>query len=260
MNGLRFARHVRQEAQALWTQAEAPRIVARGRLERLPAPVSRYLTRALGGRERTVQTARLRHGGELRTSLDGAWLPIRGEQYFRADEPGFVWWGRVRLGPGLWVDARDRSLAGAGSMRVAFASTFTLADRHGPDLDQGALLRLLGELTFVPTALLDERYVSWTEMDETHARATLRVAGREVAAGFEFGPDGLPLGISAKRFRDVGKSSVLTPWSGELGDFRPVGGLLVPHELRSCWHVDGRRIPVLRFLVERIEYDTAGPY
>src|SRR5438128_6409879 len=116
----------------------------------LPAPVRRYLARAIGRRGIAVRTVRLRHGGLFRTTLDGSWVPIRGEQYFSAAPPGFVWRGRIRIAPGLWVDARDRSVDGAGSMRISFESTFTLADSSGAELDQGALLRLLGGMTWFP--------------------------------------------------------------------------------------------------------------
>jgi hypothetical protein len=36
-----------------------------------------------------------------------------------------------------------------------------LANSTGPQLDRGALLRLLGEMTWFPTALVDSRYVRW---------------------------------------------------------------------------------------------------
>jgi hypothetical protein len=43
----------------------------------------------------------------------------------------------------------------------------------------GALMRLLAEMTWFPTALLDERYVTWAPVDDAQARATLRVADGE---------------------------------------------------------------------------------
>jgi hypothetical protein len=75
-----------------------------------------------------------------------------------------------------------RSFGGAGNMLVKAESTFLLADAAGPELDQGALLRLLGELTWLPTAYLDHRYIRWSAVDDRHAAATLTVAGRSVTA------------------------------------------------------------------------------
>jgi hypothetical protein len=257
-NSLRFRRRVRREARELRAGTAEPRPIQRARLEELPAPVRRYLYLALGTRGQTVRTVRLRHGGTFRPKFDGQWLPIRGEQYFTADPPGFIWWGRVRLGPGLWVDARDRSVRAVGSMLVSAESSFTLADAAGPELDRGALHRLLGEMTWFPTALLDDRYVSWSAIDDRRAQAILRLNGREVAGVFEFTADGLPARFSASRYRDLGGGhAVLTPFSGEYGDYRHAAGLLVPHEVTACWQVDGQRIPYALFEVERLDYDEA---
>lgn len=260
-NRIFFARRVASEATRMWAAAAPPRPVDRGRLARLPPPVRAYLERALGGRERTVARARLRHAGTFRPKLDGPWRRIEGVQYFATDPPGFVWWGRLRLSPVLWIDARDRSLGGAGSMLVQAASTVTLADSHGPEVDQGALLRLLAELLWLPTALLDGRHVTWTALDDRRAMATLAVGGRKASGVFEFGQDGLPAAFRAERYRDLGRGrSALTPFTGVSEDYRTVDGLLVPHRMTALWEVDGRPIPYAQFLVERLEYDAAAPY
>jgi hypothetical protein len=257
LNHLRFGHRVAREARQLGSGSPASARVEPRRLERLPPPVRRYATTAIAGRERAVRTARLRHGGRFRAKLDGAWWPIRGTQYLRADPPAFVWWGRLGLAPGLWVDALDRSVAGAGRMLISAESTVTLADRTGPELDQGALVRLLGELVWLPTAYLDERYVTWTAIDPRRARATLRVAGREVTGVFEFGEDGLPRALVADRYLDRGGGpAVLTPWRGEYGNYRTVEGLLVPHQVTASWHGDGPPAPYAQFRVEQLDYDA----
>ena len=259
-NSIRFARRVAHDVRRMWTQAVEPPHLDRRRLEALPAPVRRYLGKVIGDRGRAVRTVRLRHGGTFRTKLDGGWLPIRGEQYFSADPPGFVWWGRVRVVPGLWVDARDRSVNAIANMLVKVESTFTLADSTGPELDESALQRLLAEMVWFPTVLLDDRYVAWTAIDDRQARATLRVNGREVVGVFEFGQDDLPAVFSAHRYRDLGGGkAVLTPFVGEYGDYRWVDGLLVPHRMNGYWEVDGQRLPYVRFQVERLEYDVTPP-
>jgi uncharacterized protein DUF6544 len=258
---VRFSRQVAGEARDLFARAAEPPPVDRARLAALPPPARRYLEAALGARTRAVRTLRLRHGGTFRTSLDGRWFPIRGEQYFAADPPGFVWRGRIAILPGLWVEARDRSMGGEGQMLVRAESAVMLADAHGPELDQGALLRLLGETMWFPTVLLDGRYVTWTAIDARTAAATLRVSGREVTGHFEFGDDGLPLAVVGERYRDLGGGrSVLTPFRGEAADFRTVAGLLVPHRMTAMWTVGGQALPYARFEVERLEYDVSAAF
>jgi hypothetical protein len=259
-NAARFAQRVARETREIWRGAPAWPL-ARERLDSLPGPVRVYLAKALGDRERRVATVRFRHGGRFRTALDGPWRAIRGQQYEAADPPGFVWWGRLRIGPGLWVDARDRSVDGAGGMLIAVESSITIADRRGAEIDQGSLLRLLSDLVLFPTTLLDERYVSWAEMDDTHARATLRVDGREVAGVFDFGADGLARGFSADRYFDAGSGTPeLLPWSGDYEDYREAAGMLVPHRFVGYWHVGGKRVPYVDFRLETPEYDVAAPF
>jgi uncharacterized protein DUF6544 len=257
VNSARFGRRVRRDVAALWEQLPPPRAIDRRALDRLPPPVRTYFEKAVGSRTHYIRAARLRHGGTFRPSLDGGWLPIRGQQYFALDPPGFVWWGRVRIVPGVWIDARDRSVRGAGNMLVSAESSYTIADSSGPELDQGALLRLLGEMAWFPTVFLDERYVSWSAIDDRTAKAALTLSGRVVAGIFSFGDDGLPAVFSAERYRDLGNGkSALTPFTGRLGDFRLVDGLLVPHMMVAAWVVDGQEKPYVRFSVERIEFDV----
>jgi hypothetical protein len=146
-------------------------------------------------------------------------------------------------------------------MLVSLESTITLADSKGPQLDQGALLRLLGEMAWFPTALLDERYVRWSPIDDQRARALLTVNGREVSGVFAFGPDDFPTTFSAERYRDVGKGqAILTPFEGQSSDFREVAGTLVPYSMVAAWRIDGRLIEYVRWSVERIEYDVDAPF
>ncbi len=44
------------------------------------------------------------------------------------------------------VEDLDRSVRGEGNMLVRVASTFTLADSRGPEMDEGALMRLLASI------------------------------------------------------------------------------------------------------------------
>jgi hypothetical protein len=260
VNNIRFQRRVNREARDTLTSTTEPRAIDRSALETLPDPVRRYLVKAIGSRRNSVRSARLRQQGTFRPDLNGRWYALTGVQYFTADPPGFIWWGRVHFAPGVWIEARDRSTAGVGNMLVVVESTFTLNDARGPELDQGALLRLLGELAWLPTAYLDSRHIQWSPVDDRHAKATLAVNGREVEGLFEFGEDDLPVTFRAQRFRDVGGGrSVLTPFLGECRDYRRVDGLLVPHEMIGSWMIDGTPMPYARFRVAAIEFDVNPP-
>lgn len=261
VNSLRFGRGVARESRELFAAAGHEPSVDISASAAVPAPVQRYVAKAIHARRLPIRTVRLRHGGVFRPSLSGSWLTIRGEQYFTASPPGFVWWGRVRLAPGLWIEARDRSVDGAGSMLVVAESTVTIADSRGPQLDQAALGRLLGEMFWFPTALLDTRYVRWTAVDDRRARATLAVEGRSATGVFTFGADDLIAEFSADRYRDIGGGqAVLTPFLGRALDYRAVDSVLVPHRVVGAWVVDGTPAEYVDFRVETVEFDRSAPF
>jgi hypothetical protein len=258
VNSVRFERRVADEMRALAATAGSPGR-PRADLARLPAPVARYLAAAIGEDRAPVRAVRVRHGGTFRSRPGQPWLPIRGVQLLIADPPSFVWWGRVRVAPGIWIDARDKLVGGTASMLVRAESTLTLGDAKGPALDQGAAIRVLGEMMWFPTAFLDERYVAWSAIDDRSARATLRLGGHEVSAVFHFGPDGMPARICANRYRDVNGEGVLTPWTGLARDFRLAAGLRVPCELAVVWELESGPFPCMRFTVEEIDIEREEP-
>jgi hypothetical protein len=157
---------------------------------------------------------------------------------------------------GVWVDARDMIVAGKGSMRVLLDDTVPLADARGPQIDQGSALRLLAEMAWYPTSLFDARTVTWSAIDADHARATLRFGDHEVSGVFEFGPDGLPLRMTAERFMDKGQ---LRPWSGVYRDFRAVSGMRVPFEAEVSWQLEAGTYTYAHWLVDSMEYDEGLP-
>jgi hypothetical protein len=250
VNQLRWQRRVAQEMHVL--AAAKPSTAPRPLIAELPPPVARYREVALGDRA-PVRTLKLRHVGTFCMSPTSKPLPIRGTQLFTSDPPGFVWSARVQMAPGIWVDARDMATNGRGSMRVLLDSTVRLADARGPELDQGSALRLLAEMVWYPTALFDARYVTWSAIDARHATGTLRFGEREVSGTFEFGADGLPVGMKAERFMD---GQGLRSWGGTYHDFREVSGMRVPFEAMVTWQLESGPFTYAHWLVEGMDYDV----
>jgi hypothetical protein len=264
LNARRVRRVIEGELRRLRRATEQaalePGPTSRHNLELLPPPVQVYLELALNKSVPALRSIRFRHGGRFKSKLEGPWQPIRGEQYDSADPPGFVWWSRINVAPGIWIDARDRCVGGSGRMLVSLDSTLTLFDRSGPALDQGSMLRLLSELVLLPSVLLDGRYISWSAIDERHAMATLIIGNVSVRGVFEFDDSGLPRRFDADRYRDTGRgAAVRARWSGEYADYRRVNGWLIPHRLVGYWHEGAERLPYADFVLEAPEYDVLQP-
>src|SRR4051812_45203696 len=232
----------------------------KARWERLPPPIQRHLQYAIQSNAPSIRTARLRHAGTFRTGPDQRWSPISGEQYFSVGCPGFVWFARLRLAPGLWIQARDRLVAGRGNMLVKPLSAFAIADASGPEIDQGAALRWLAESVWFPYALVGDA-VDWESIDARTARASLRVDSLPVRATFEIDDEGKIAALHAERYRDVGAGrSVLTPWSGRYSDYREFGGFRVPAAVEVTWNLADGPFTYARFAITALEYNATGPF
>ena len=88
-------RQTRQDVADLFATATTgpARTYDPAQLADLPAPVQRYFRHVLTPGQPYLRTVRLRHDGQFRTDLNGDWMPITGEEYFRADTPGYIWIG-----------------------------------------------------------------------------------------------------------------------------------------------------------------------
>jgi hypothetical protein len=239
----------------------APKSIGReqlaARYDDLPEPVRRYLHYAVSAEASATRTARLKHDGFFRTKPNQKWLAIRGEEYFTVAVPGLVWNATARPASLLWIEARDLLQSGHGNMLVKINSAITIADAKGPELDQGASLRWLGEAIWFPFAFVGDQ-VRWEAIDDHSARATLIQPGLPVAATFEIDNEGQLTNMRSDRYRDLGKGqSVLTPWVAECSEHRTFSGFRVPTAVDVAWEIDQQRFSYARFRVTTLEYNVA---
>ena len=117
------------------------------------------------------------------------------------------------------------------------------------------IITLVAEMAWYPTSLFDARTVRWSAIDADHARATLRLGDLEVSGVFAFGPDGLPLAMTAERFDDKGE---LLAWGGVYRSYREVSGMRVPFEADVTWQLASGPFTYARWRVDSMEYDEAA--
>lgn len=198
-----FQRRMNREIDALLADAHStqPRIVSERDLAHLPDPVQRWLRHSRVPGTSIPTTVRLRQRGEFLMDQLG-WVPYRAEQYFTIDKPGFVWRAGFRLAPFVSVNGRDMYRAGEASMQMRVMSLISVANKKGGGLNQGDLLRFLGETQWFPAAALAP-YIKWDPVDANSARATMSYAGVTASMTFRFDPDGRPTECTAARYNDA---------------------------------------------------------
>ena len=256
----RFHRRIDGEARALLLGARAapsPAVEA-SELGRLPPPVRRWLE-ASGAVERPrAATVRLKQQGAMRTAPDKPWSPFVAEQYFSVDPPGFVWGVDVKMMRVLPFSGRDLYLAGRGNMLIKAASLATVADGKGPEIDQGAMLRFLGEMIWFPSGVLSD-YVTWEGIDDRHARATMRYGGVNASAVFEFDGSDRFVGLTADRFMS-GAAPRLEKWQIRVTDWRTIRGIEIPVQGDVLWKLPEGDFDYFRFRISDLEANHPALY
>src|SRR4051794_37702047 len=162
-------------------------------------------------------------------------MPYTAEQYFTVDPPGFIWSARFAMAPGVTIIGRDRYVGGEGDIEMRLLGVIPVANSHGGLLNQGAMLRYLGETVWFPAAVLSP-YISWEAIDVTSVQATMSYGGITVSAVFVFDDRGRPVNVLAERNNhSTGKQE---HWSAPQYSYGAYGGIRVPITGDGIWHYD----------------------
>lgn len=234
-------------------------VVTSDALSPLPPPVRRWLETAGVVGQRMPRTVRLEQRGRMRIAPDKDEVQATAQQYFRVDEPEFVWRVRVRMMRILPVAGRDTYAEGRGRMVIKLGSLLPVVDATGEKMDQGTLLRYLAESVWFPAAALSP-YVRWESMDETSARATMTYGGVSGKAVFSFDDKGRFVGLTADRYFGGGPDAKLERWEVEATDWDTMDGCLVPVRGEVRWKLAEGDFTFYRWDIMEIEYDPPGPF
>jgi hypothetical protein len=253
---LRFRRQVQTEVAALLERSRTAsrKIVLADDLAALPQPVHRWLAHAnVVGRPRPG-IVHLTQTGTMRGGPEQPWMPVRAEQYFTADPPGFEWIATMRMNPLVWVTGRDRYLDGEGAMDMLAMSLVPVVHARGPEMNQGVLLRYLTETVWFPAAVLSP-FITWQPIDNLSARATLEYRGTRASATFIINDDGAVQRAEAERFREEHGKYALRPWSIPITEYGEFAGTRMPVAGDATWHLDGGDLAYYRWRITSVTYD-----
>jgi hypothetical protein len=253
-----FERRIAREIDALLANARpknAQTITERD-LERLPEPVRRWLRYSHVVGTNLPTTVRLRQDGEFQMEGRG-WMPFAAEQYFTINPPGFVWKATFQMAPLVSVSGRDQYRLGEGSIEMRVLSLIPVATKSGGGLNQGALLRFLGEVQWFPASALAD-YIAWEAVDADVARATMTYGGIAAPMMFRFDGDGRLIELTAVRYNDArGRHE---SWVN-LNDLdQEFGGIRVPVSGQARWDYESGPYPYIRWRITTIEHDHPNPF
>lgn len=233
-------------------QNEQPRLITVADLATLPWPVQRWLKNSNVLGKAYPVTVRLKQQGEFRLAENRGWMPFDAEQYFTTNPPGFVWIASFKMAWLLSISGRDRFQDGIGDFDMRVLSLIPVAKMRGGGLNQGALLRYLGEIVWFPAAALSS-LITWETEDSTTARATMSFQRVTASATFTFDVQGRVTGIVAQRYNDArGK---LETWSIPIQAYGEFQGINVPMGGEGVWNYGSSDFSYIRWQITEIEYN-----
>lgn len=221
-------------------------------LEGLPEPVQRYFGYALTEGQSYISFLRLKHRGVFKTDPEKDYMDIKGKQYFIAEKPGFVWIGKTKL-----FKAVDSYMNHKGRLKVYLFSLIPIVNQQGAKIDQGELLRWLGESVWLPTNLLPSENKKWSPIDSNKARLTFTYDGYNLFYDMSFNDAGQIREMTTQRY--MGTDSMET-WQGKVSEYVEVNGMHVPSRIEAIWKLDSGDYKYADFKVDKFEYDIPRSY
>ncbi len=233
-----------------------PALVTADMLQHLPEPVQRYMTYTGVVGKPWINTVHIKYAGKFRMAADKPWMPMSVEQFYTTNPPGFLWKGRFKVAGLPLMFGHDTYKNGHGHMFGKVAGLFTLFDARGAEMDQGAMMRYLQEMTWFPIAFLGEN-ITWLAVDDHSADVTFHDCGKSVSARMYFDDAGRLTNFVTQRYRENKGQFSLDTWSAPITDYGVHDGLNLPISGQAMWNLPSGDLPYIDLVINEIEYN--GP-
>jgi hypothetical protein len=254
-----FNRMVKNEtAQILSTIHTNAYSIDPNEIKKLPHSVQTWLRRSGAVNSPRSMSVHLTQTGRMRTANEKPWMRFEAEQYFTIDKPAFICNARVSVAPLIFMVARDKYENGHGNMLIKLSSIIPIADSHGPEMDQGTMLRYLAEMTWFPSAALAD-YISWEGIDSLHARATMSYGGISASGVFAFTEEGDAIGFEAQRYGEFDGVFRLETWSITSRNHKSLNGIRIPTVSEVSWKLKRGEYRWLTLEITGIDYNVGLP-
>jgi len=144
-------------------------------------------------------------------------------------------------------------------MTMKLYNLFPVVRSSGPAIDQGALLRYLAEICWMPTTSLNKN-IQWEQIDSASARATIQSGHTKVSGIFNFNASGDFERFEADRYFINGKEEPrLEKWvvTTVPGAYKLFDGIRIPYKSELTWRLKEGEYNWLRLEITDINYNIS---
>ena len=206
-----------------------------GDVDSLPEAVRRYVGLVLGRSPVDRRRVRIGQSGEMILKPGSAPKRFTATEEFAVDRVAFDWRGRFPIVGPVALRVTDSYDGTDGLLAVRLAG-LPLQRKRGRGLARGEAFRYLAEIAWVPHAILRNPQLEWRELGPHTVEVGTTVEGDRIAVQLVFNEDGEIARTVAERPR-MEAGNAITRWVGEFGDYRQVGGVLVPSRGEVRWEL-----------------------
>jgi hypothetical protein len=221
----------------------------------LPDPVKKWLKNSGVIGKPFINLGKVTQIAEMQMKPDqDNWMTATAIQYTTIDNPAFIWSVDVKMNSLLSFQGRDKFDNGKGEMLIKLNSLFNIVNERGEKLDEGTLQRYLGEMVWFPSLALSP-YITWEQLDENTAKATMTYKGTSGSGTFYFNSNGDVTKFSALRYKGNEKDAKRHDWEMNILDYKTFEGIKVPAKMTSTWKFDDKNWTWLKMEVIDIKYN-----
>ncbi|HSQ47504.1 MAG TPA: DUF6544 family protein [Lutibacter sp.] len=175
-------------------------------------------------------------------------------QYSTIENPAFIWTVALDLMNILNIKGRDKFFEGKGKMLIKINSLIPIVNERGKKLDESSMQRYLGEMVWFPSLALSS-YITWEEIDEFSAKATMNYLETSGSGTFYFDKNGDFIKFIAMRYNGNEPDSKHYPWVLTVDDYATFEGIKVPSKMEATWKLDKGDWTWLKLEIVEIKYN-----
>lgn len=252
-----FQKLVQQETKHLLSQNKLveSKIINENDIGHLPEPVKNWFRACGAVGNANINIGKVTQKAEMKMKPEqDNWMSATAIQYTTIDNPAFIWTVNVKMNSLLNFQGRDKFENGKGEMLIKMSSLINVVNEQGEKLDEGTLQRYLGEMVWFPSLALSP-YVTWEQINDNTAKATMTYKGTTGSGTFYFNANGAITKFSALRYKGNESDSKRYDWIMNITDYRIFEGIKVPAIMTSTWKLDKGEWTWLKLEVTDIKYN-----
>ncbi len=231
------------------------RVISENDIEYLPESVKKWLRHSGAIGKKYMAAGKVVQQAEMKLKPDQEnWFKANAVQYSTVDVPAFIWTVDVKMNDVIYFLGRDKFEGGEGEMLIKLNSLINLVDERGEKMNESTLQRFLGEMVWFPSLALSP-YVTWHELNDTSAMATMEYKGTKGSGTFYFNSDGDFVRFSTLRYNGNEPDAKRFEWVLLVDQYKTFEGIKVPSRMTATWKFEKGDWTWLKLEILDIKYD-----